>query len=273
MQANREMLNEACRLITHAGIKLKENFGRCDSSCKSNPHDLVTDLDRSTEVYLNTELGRLFPEIGFEGEEFGLARVGSGNSRWLADPIDGTFHFVKGIPHATTMLALLEDGVVTLGVIYNFVTDELFTALRGEGACCNRTPIRVSDQPLHGSCVSVEMRRNRDYAANRELYYRIHDRTMIYHTLNCGYEFGLVASGKLDGRICYQPWGTHLDFAAGSLLVHEAGGVVSNIGKDRQYDVMDLDLLAVTPAIYRDLTEGDQALFPIQPLLFSIDPV
>lgn len=259
-----ELLSGVTPLIKVVGKGLWASFGCCASSCKANPHDLVTDLDRSTEEYLNIELEKLCPEIGFEGEEFGLVREGSGNCRWLVDPIDGTFHYVRGIPHATTMLALVEEGVVTLGVIYNFYTGELFSAVRDCGAHRNDKRIQVSQQPLFGSCISVEMNIDAEHIANRDLYFDLHSRTMIYHSLSSGYEFGLVAQGKLDGRICYQPYGTEIDFAAGSLLVHEAGGVVRNIGSDQPFDVMNTNMLAVNPIVYRELTEGDNAPFPIQ---------
>lgn len=265
MKANRVMLDDVCELVSNAGVKLRKSFGCCDSRCKEGrPHDLVTDLDHSTEDELNTGLLRLDPEIGFEGEEFGVVRAGNSTARWLVDPIDGTFHYVRGIPQATTMLALVEDGVVTLSIIHNFVTREMFTALRDYGAYRNGERIQVSERTLHGSCMSVEMRR--EGLKDRVLYDQIRDKTMIYHTLNCGFEFGLVASGKLDGRIMYKPWGTTIDFAPGSLLVQEAGGVVTNLGRDREYDLQNLNLMAVNPLIYRELTEGDHALFPIEPL-------
>ena len=77
-----------------------------------------------------------------------------------------------------------------------------------------------------------------------------------------GHEFAMVASGKLEGRIMYDPYGFDYDFAPGSLLVSEAGGVVTNIGSDK-YDYRNLNSIAANPKLHQALTEGEGALFPL----------
>jgi len=73
----------------------------------------------------------------------------------------------------------------------------------------------------------------------------------------------MIASGKIDGRVTVGGWGFDYDFAPGSLLVEEAGGIVANVGKT-SYDYRGRDFLAVNPHVYKDLTEGESAVFPIQ---------
>ena len=73
----------------------------------------------------------------------------------------------------------------------------------------------------------------------------------------------LVATGKIEGRVNFDPWGKDYDYAAGSLLVQEAGGIVANLGK-RTYDYRNYDYIAASPTMYKVLTEGPDAIFPIE---------
>src|SRR5207245_6952295 len=104
----------------------------------------VTQADREAERTIVASLGRAFPDYGVLGEEFG----GSGNvsTRWIIDPIDGTKNFVRRIPIWATLIALEERGEITLGVIHNPVTGELYTARRGGGAFLNGDRIRISGE-------------------------------------------------------------------------------------------------------------------------------
>ena len=81
-------------------------------------------------------------------------------------------------------------------------------------------------------------------------------------TFNCGWQFAMIASGKMEARIAKDGWGKDWDYAAGSLLVQEAGGVVANIGQ-KNYQYTNLDLIACNKVIYQELTEGRAAIFPI----------
>lgn len=221
-------------------------------------YDIVTDLDISVENFLREALLNIAPDVTFVGEETGGDRTAA--NIWLCDPIDGTAHFVRGTPFCTTMLALIENGVVTFSVIYDFVTDTLYHAQRGQGAFCNGVPIHVSDRSLKGSYLSWETHLLKE--ENLQTHLQLVRQSSFFKTICAGYEFALVASGKIEGRICFDPFGKDYDFAAGSLLVSEAGGIVANIGKE-SYDYTNLDFLAVNPAVYADLTTGEHAIFPI----------
>lgn len=218
----------------------------------------VTELDTKIEEYLAGELRRLDPTAAFAGEEFGGSRDAS--RLWLCDPIDGTMHFVRGLPFCSVMLALIEDGRVNFSIVYDFINDHLYHARRGAGAFLNAGPIHVSDRPLDGGYLAFETRIKKD--SNAALVQRVRERANLMETVTSGYEYALVASGKLDGRICYDPWGRDYDFAPGSLLVQEAGGIVANIGK-HEYDYRDLNFIAANPRVYEALTAGASAMFPI----------
>lgn len=235
-------------------------FGKVEHRSKSElAYDIVTEIDINIENFLRAELAKVYPDITFVGEETGGDRTAA--KKWLCDPIDGTAHFMRGTPFCTTMLALVENGQVTFSVIYDFVTDTIYHAVRGGGAFCNHEPIHVSDRSLQGSYMSWETHVQR--GDNLQKHLTLSVRSSFFKTVNAGYEFALVATGKIEGRICFDPFGKDYDFAAGSLLVSEAGGVVANIGKTT-YDYTNLDFLAVNPRIYQELTTGDDAIFPIE---------
>lgn len=220
--------------------------------------DVVTALDREAETSLRERLAKVYPDIAFFGEEFGGEKA---SRMWLVDPIDGTGHFVRGLPFATTMLALIEDGKVKLSVIYDFVRDDVYFAERGEGAWKNNERIHVSTRSLRESYLAFET--NLRHPGNYAKYCRVLEmKAKTISTLNSGYEFAMVASGKLDGRMELNPFGKDWDFAPGGLLVEEAGGIVTNIGKST-YDYTNHDFLAVNPNVYKELTEGDGAPFPL----------
>lgn len=254
-------IEAAIQVVQEAGQKLALSFGKTDSfrSKSGSAADVVTRLDIDTEKLIEERLMAHDPAIGFAGEESG-GRKGTGRY-WLLDPIDGTAHFIRGIPFCTTMLALVEDGQVVASVIYNFVTKELYTAQKGKGAELNGKPILVSERKLEESYLFVES--NLGNEKNLPTYVALRKKTTIMQTINCGYEYGLIASGKIEGRICFDPYGADWDYAAGSLLVSEAGGVVANMGKD-SYDFTNHDFIASNKAVYAELTQGSDALFPLK---------
>jgi len=221
--------------------------------------DHVTELDVRVEEFLRAELAALYPGIPFVGEETGGDR--SAARHWLCDPIDGTAHYIRGLPFCTTMLALVEDGRVTASVIYDFVGDVFFHAVRGAGSFRNGEPIHVSDRTLNHSYLGWETHLAKP--ENLETHLRLTAASSFFKTMNAGYEFALVATGKIEGRICFDPWGKDYDFAPGSLLVQEAGGIVANVG-NHNYNFKNLNFLATNPRVFKELTEGPDAIFPIE---------
>ncbi len=220
-------------IIKSAGKELLKYYGKINISSQKGKlaHSIVTKLDLKTEKYLATNLRKAYPTIDFFGEEFG----GNKNAKkfWLVDPIDGTAHFARGIPFCTTMIALIDSGKVVFSAINNFATGELFHAELGQGAKLNNKPTHVSDRQLVDGYLTYEI--NFDKKKNLDLFLDLKKKTMLFKTVSCGYEMGLIAQGKIEGRIAMDPYGGDWDYAAGSLLITEAGGRVVNIGK-KTYD-------------------------------------
>lgn len=185
--------------------------------------DLVTEADRAVEALLIKALSAAFPHDSFLGEEGGWQ--GQGNTVWVIDPIDGTANFARNLPNWCISIGLVVDGQIELGLIYQPVTDELFTARRGAGAFCNGRKMQVSSK-----CFPHESRINLGFSFRtpHEEHLLALDRLLTAH---CEYSrtgsaaLGLahVADGRFEGY-----WEGHLnawDAVAGLCLVQEAGGL------------------------------------------------
>ena len=220
--------------------------------------DVVTRLDIEVESYLAKEFTALDSSITFVGEELGGDR--NVTRKWLVDPIDGTAHFIRGLPFCSTMVALIEDGVVNFSAIYDFVTDTMYHAVRGGGAFKEGERIHVSNRPIEAAYVAYES--NLSIEGNIEHYMKFRKLANAFNMVVSGYEYLMVATGKIEGRVCIDPYGKDHDFAPGSLLVSEAGGVVTNI-RSNSYDYTNLNFLATNKLVHDSLTQGPDALFPI----------
>jgi histidinol-phosphatase len=181
----------------------------------------VTQADREAEQAIVEILGRAFPNYGVLGEEFGGR--GTREVRWIVDPIDGTKNFVRGIGVWATLIALEERGEVTVGVIYNPVTAELYTARRGAGAHRNGEAIRVSDVAELGRACFVHaglgiVRKSGHWDG----FVRLIDATDRQRGFGDYLGYGLVAEGKAEiyAELDLKPW----DVAAPKIVVEEAGG-------------------------------------------------
>lgn len=210
--------------------------------------NVVTELDRKAELLLADRLKAVYPDIGFYGEEFGGSK--DADRFWIVDPIDGTAHFVRGTPYCTTMIALIEEGKVVFSAIYNFVQDEMYVAERGKGATKNGKTISVSNRSLSEAYLGHEMKL--DTPERIETFLKFDKHAILFKTITAGYEYALVASGILEGRICIAPFGQDYDYAPGSFLVEEAGGVVKNIGQD-SYDFRNYDFIASNQKVFDEL--------------------
>lgn len=222
-------------------------------------HDVVTKVDKAVEEFLEHALKAVDPDAGFYGEEFG--QKGNGERFWLCDPVDGTAHYVRGMPFCTTMQALIDNGTVVFGAVYDFARDELYHAELGQGAYMNGQPIRVSGR--HKGDWYLGWETHLDKKENMDIFVQLRERGALIKYMCSGYEHAMIASGKLEGRIVFDGWGKDWDYAPGALLVTEAGGVVANIGT-HTYDYRNHDFIAGTKEVLQDLTEGEHPIFPLR---------
>src|SRR5580658_3255239 len=227
------VLNVMIKAAHRAGKSLKRDLGEVENLQVSlkGPRNFVTAADRRAEEIVRAELAKARPDYGFLGEEGG-ARAGADTShRWIVDPLDGTTNFLHGIPHFAVSIALERNGAIVAGLTYNPANDELFVAERGKGAFLNDRRIRVAARQRLADAVvacglphygrgDLAIARN-EIAAAQQHFAGL--RRYGAATLDLAW----VAAGRLDAywERDLSPW----DLAAGSILVREAGGFVSDL--------------------------------------------
>ncbi len=223
---SQKALDAAVEAARAAGaIALKYFRGRFEVTLKPDATP-VTQADREAERAIVEILGRAFPEHGVLGEEFG--GHGSTEVRSIIDPIDGTKNFVRGIPVWATLIGLEERGEITVGVIHNPVTGELYTARRGGGAFLNGERIHVSAIAELGGATLVHAGLGLFREAGRwESFVRLVDATERQRGFGDYSGYGLVAEGKAELylEVDLKPW----DLAPCKILVEEAGGRFSDL--------------------------------------------
>jgi len=222
-------LTTAIDIAREAGALLAQLFKRPQEISYKRPSDLVTEADRRSEELIVERLRSHFPKYAIVGEEGGGQKTDS-DYCWYVDPLDGTTNFAHGFPVFCVTLALAYRDETVAGVVYDPARDELFTAERGEGAYLNHKRIHVSRaEHVAESLVATgfpPFAANHDL--NMELYFRF---TQLSHGVrragSAALDLCSVAAGRFDGfwELKLNPW----DKAAGSLLVTEAGGRVSDL--------------------------------------------
>lgn len=193
------------------------------------PADYVTQVDKSIEEFLCTELGKLAPEIQFMGEEEGLHEMKC-DCFWILDPIDGTTNLIHDYKHSVISLGLYDKGEIVMGIIYDPFREEVFYAEKGKGAFCNGKPMHVSAaEALSQTIVAFGSSPYEKYLATENFArcQRVFEQSQdIRRTASAAMDLAYVACGRTGGyfEVVLRPW----DFAAGSLLVTEAGGTVTD---------------------------------------------
>jgi histidinol-phosphatase len=184
----------------------------------------VTQADQEAEAAIVDRLRPAFPDVGFLGEELGAQ--GSQSRRWIVDPIDGTKNFVRGIPYWATLIALEEEGDVTLGVVHSPATGELYWARRGQGAWVDGVALRVSpvDRLADAMLVhsSLNLLRPLDGGRCWDGFVRLVERTDRQRGFGdyFGYTFVLRGQAEVMLEADVKPW----DVAPFKVLFEEAGG-------------------------------------------------
>ena len=195
------------------------------------PADYVTKVDTDIQNFLAEELGRLAPEIQFLGEEEGLHEM-TGDTYWILDPIDGTTNLIHDYQHSVVSLGLYDKGEITLGIIYDPYRGDVYYAQKGKGSFLNGNPIHVSDAAaLDETIISIGTSPyDRELAEeNFKRIQRVFDKSQdIRRTGTAALDLAYVACGRTGGF--FEPRLSPWDFAAGMLLVTEAGGRVTNFG-------------------------------------------
>jgi len=256
----REFLDVAIEAAREAGAILLSEFDRPPTITYKGEVDLVTQADRRSEDCVVTRLRANFPKHAIVGEESGghapqAESKGEQPPRfcWYVDPLDGTTNFAHGYPCWAVSIALVENDEPIVGVVFNPIAREMFTAVRGEGAWLDQKPIHVSkiDRLAISLLGTGFPTHKRVQNPNIHYYWRF---TLSSHGVrrdgSAALDMCSVACGRFDGfwEFGLKPW----DTAAGTLIVREAGGRVTNFA-GRPYQPGERECLASNGLIHEEM--------------------
>jgi len=241
------------RAATEGGALLMKHFGGRRKITYKGEINLVTEVDHLSEEKILRIIKQEFPSHHLLTEER-EEHKGTSPYRWLIDPLDGTTNYAHGYPCFCISLALEKEGEILVGIIYNPVLEELFTAIRGKGAYLNRKRIRVSrtqelGQSLLATGFPYDIRESSVNNLNHFNHFAVTAQA-IRRAGSAALDLSYVAMGRFDGfwELKLKPW----DVAGGSLLVVEAGGMVSDFS-GRTFNIHAKEILASNGKIHQEM--------------------
>ena len=234
------LLNVMIAAARKAARSLRRDFGEVENLQVSlkGPANFVTAADRRAEDILRVELAKARPGYSFHGEEGGRHEGSDKTHVWFVDPLDGTTNFLHGIPQFAISIGLERAGTVVAGVIYNPISDELYTAERGKGAFLNDHRLRVAARKRMTEAVvacGLPHYGRGDLALGIQELAAVHDKVAGLRRFGAAsLDLAGIAAGRYDiyWERNLSPW----DMAAGLLMVREAGGFVTDLdGADAMF--------------------------------------
>lgn len=252
------LLNIATRAARSAGEVILRGLERLDTvqAVEKQHNDFVTEIDKQSEKIIIDTIRKTYPNHAIIGEESGHLE-GNEEMVWIIDPLDGTRNFMHGFPHFCISIAFQQKGRIEHGLIYDPVRQETFTASRGGGAQLNNRRLRVSKRStLKGTLLGTgfPFRPTADFTAYLKTLSHLMPQTGgIRRAGSAALDLAYTAAGRLDGywEFGLAPW----DVAAGSLLVLEAGGLVSDIKGGEDY-LNTGDIIAGNPKIFKAILQN-----------------
>ncbi len=224
----------AARLAGDIIIKDLGRLSKTDVETKT-AFDFVTKVDRLAEDVIMKTVRERWPDHRFLTEE--TLKEEQGGYRWIIDPLDGTTNYIHGYPSFSVSIALEYRGEIVLGVVFDPLRKELFHAVRGQGAFLNETQVHVSgittlDRSLIATGFPFRAKHMIDHYLNafKAVFEKVSD---IRRAGSAAIDLAYIATGRAEGffELKLSPW----DIAAGSLLITEAGGMVTDFGGGGDY--------------------------------------
>lgn len=224
-------------------------------------NDLVSYVDKEAEKKIVAALSKILPEAGFITEE-GTNTTRADRYNWVIDPLDGTTNFIHGVPVFAVSIALIDGEEVILGVVYEVNRHECFYAMKGGGAFCNDTKIKVSPAPdLSASLIATGFPYynfeliDKYLAALKSMMQKTHG---LRRFGSAATDLCYVASGRIEGFFEYNL--NSYDVAAGALIVQEAGGAVTDFSGGNNF-VFGREIIASNGRIQDEFSKEIQAIW------------
>ena len=244
-------LPEVISLARQAGEILRSSFGQHLPVTYKGVIDLVTEADHRSEAYLLGEVQRHFPGHKMVAEESGES-PGSDEQVWYIDPLDGTVNYAHGLPIFSVSIAFAEAGQIQLGVVFDPMRDECFSAERGQGAWLTGQSLQVSettelDKSLLVTGFPYDIRTNPQNNLDKFARFAIAAQA-VRRLGSAALDLCYVAAGRFDGywEISLKAW----DVAAGALIADQAGAVVTNLAGGSDYISSPQSVLAANPRLH-----------------------
>lgn len=250
-----QICREVCVIARNTGGFIRQEVNNLNQNHieTKSLHNLVTYVDKKAEIQLVELLQELMPQAGFIVEE-NTVKNREGEYQWVVDPLDGTTNFVHRVPIFSVSIGLMYKHEVILGVVYEINRDECFWAIKDGGAFLNDSPIKVSDTPFVSESLLATGFPYYDYSRldhYMELFtWCLRNSRGVRRLGSAAVDLAYVACGRFDGFFEYSlsPW----DVAAGSLLVKEAGGRVSDFRGQNNF-ISEREIIASNKQIYDEL--------------------
>ena len=258
-----DFLGTAFRAAMLAGEHILKNLGKIsdDDVATKASSDFVTRIDKESEQLIINIIKHNYSEHHFLAEE-SIKEVDAGDYRWIIDPLDGTTNFIHKYPVFSVSIALEFRSEVVLGVVYDPLRNEIFTTEKGKGAFLNGNPFKVSSvSDLKNSLVTTGFPFRKKELIDpylkvfKNIFYRVSD---IRRAGSAALDLAHLASGRCDCffEIGLSPW----DIAAGSILIKEAGGIVTDFGGGPDY-LLTGNVVSGTPALHGEILKEVQGVF------------
>ena len=254
------LMNVMIAAARKAGRGLARDFGEVEQLQVSvkGPANFTSSADHRAEETVFRELSKARPGYSFLMEERGVVEGPDKSHRWIVDPLDGTTNFLHGIPIFAVAIALERQGELVAGLVYNPISDELYTAEKGQGAFVNNRRLRVSARKTLADCVIATGIPHRGRASSHarflsECNILMRNVAGVRRTGSACIDLAWVAAGRLDGYVDHDlsPW----DVAAGAMLIREAGGYVSDF-ESRPNILASESIVASNAHIHKPLIEA-----------------
>ncbi len=252
---NHPLLNIAIQAGRSAGRIISRSLDHLDANNISlkQKHDFVTNVDLAAEEEIVRIIQEAYPDHAILAEESG-SNNNKSEFEWVIDPLDGTLNFIHGIPHFAISIAVLKRQQLEIGMIFDPIKNELFTAVKGGGAQFNNRKMRVSECKKLDEALLVTglpFREEQPLAHYLKSFSEILPQVAgIRRPGAASLDLAYVACGRFDGywEMGLKPW----DMAAGILLVKEAGGIVTDLAGQENY-LENGNVLAANLALHKTL--------------------
>lgn len=258
------MLNTAVRAARAAGNIIQRASERVDTLAieTKRRNDFVSEVDHQAEATIIDMIRRAYPDHAILAEESG-SHQGQQDYLWIIDPLDGTTNFLHGFPQYAVSIALMHKDRPEVAVVYDPVSQDLFTANRGGGAFLNNRRLRVSQKKtLEGALLGTGFpyRENQDLESYLDTFRALYPGTAgIRRAGAAALDLAYVAAGRLDGfwEFGLNPW----DMAAGVLLIREAGGIVCDFGGGENH-MRSGNVVAANPKLIHQMLQKIETALP-----------